>query len=269
MRCLLSFGARFAVALALMTVAADAVEFVPSSVTPPPFAREFRGVWVASVANINWPSKPGLSTAQQQAELLAIIERAAALKLNAVLLQVRPACDALYPSKLEPWSEYLTGQQGKAPSPMWDPLAFAVAAAHRRGLELHVWLNPYRALHPSAKSAVASSHVSQTKPQITRHYGKHLWLDPGDPRTPEYVLAIIKDLLRRYDLDGIHFDDYFYPYREKGADGNDLDFPDQDTWQKYGLRTGLGRDDWRRQNVDNPATASLFQQILWSKSVNM
>ena len=236
--------------LTLSLVSARGASYTPSSLVPPPPAREFRGVWVASVSNINWPSKPGLSTAEQQAELLAILDRAAALRLNAVLLQVRPACDALYPSKLEPWSEYLTGQQGRAPSPAWDPLAFAIAEAHRRGLELHAWLNPYRARHSSAKGASAAGHLSQSKPDLVRPYGKQLWLDPGDPRTQDHLLAVIKDLVRRYDLDGIHFDDYFYPYRELAADGSELDFPDDATWKKHGQRTGLSREDWRRRNVD-------------------
>jgi uncharacterized lipoprotein YddW (UPF0748 family) len=221
-----------------------------STLAPPPLTREFRGVWVASVANINWPSKAGLSSAEQKSELLALLDRAAALRLNAVLLQVRPACDALYPSKLEPWSEYLSGQQGQAPNPAWDPLAFATTEAHRRGLELHAWLNPYRARHSSGKSPAAPSHVSRLKPELVRTYGKQLWLDPGDPRTAAHTLAVIKDLLRRYDLDGIHFDDYFYPYQEKTANGSDLDFPDDATWKKYGQRTGLSRADWRRRNVD-------------------
>jgi uncharacterized lipoprotein YddW (UPF0748 family) len=207
-------------------------------------------VWVASVSNINWPSKPGLPTREQQAELLALLDRAAALRLNAVLLQVRPACDALYSSRLEPWSEYLTGQQGRAPSPAWDPLAFAVTEAHKRGLELHAWLNPYRAQHSSAKGSLAPSHLSRTKPELVRTYGKQLWLDPGDPRTQDHTLAVIKDIVRRYDVDGIHFDDYFYPYHEKASDGSDLDFPDDATWKKHGQRSGLSRDDWRRRNVD-------------------
>src|SRR5512147_2212039 len=116
----------------------------------PPAPREFRGVWVATVANIDWPSKPGLPVAQQRAEMLAILDRARDLHLNAVVFQVRPSADAMYPSPLEPWSEYLTGTQGLAPDPAWDPLAEWIAAAHERGLELHVWLNPYRARHQRA-----------------------------------------------------------------------------------------------------------------------
>src|SRR5690606_8831080 len=148
---------------------------------PPAVAREFRGVWVATVGNIDWPSTRGLAVDSQKAELLAIIDRAAELKLNAVIFQVRTAADALYPSELEPWSEYLTGTQGRAPEPFWDPLTFAVEAAHARGLELHAWFNPYRARHPSARSPASSDHISVTRPDIVRRYGTHLWMDPGEP----------------------------------------------------------------------------------------
>ena len=132
------------------------------SAEAPPLAREFRGVWVASVANIDWPSKRTLSTAEQQAELIALFDRAAALKLNAVLFQIRPAADALYASKIEPWSEYLTGAQGRAPVPFWDPLEFAIKEAHARNLELHAWFNPYRARHTDAKSPLSSTHIART-----------------------------------------------------------------------------------------------------------
>ncbi len=184
-------------------------------IVPPPPAREFRAAWVATVGNSCWPSKPGLSTAQQKAELVAIMDRAAALKLNAIIFQVRPACDALYASGLEPWSEYLTGVQGRAPSPFYDPLAFAIAEAHKRGLELHAWFNPFRAHHFQSVSPIASNHISRTHPELIRSYAKYLWLDPGDPAVRDYSLRVVMDVLKRYDVDGIHFDDYFYPYKEK------------------------------------------------------
>ena len=138
------------------------------STAAPPIAREFRGVWVASVANIDWPSKRTLSTAEQQAELLALLDRAAALKLNAVVFQVRPAADALYASKIEPWSEYLTGAQGRAPVPFWDPLEFAIKEAHARNLELHAWFNPYRA---PMRAAVPPVHpaLPRSRPAHGRH----------------------------------------------------------------------------------------------------
>ncbi len=222
----------------------------PASVMPPAPLREFRAAWIATVGNSCWPSKPGLTTAQQKAELIALLDRAAALKLNAVIFQVRPACDALYQSSLEPWSEYLTGVQARAPWPYYDPLAFAIAEAHRRGLELHAWFNPFRAHHFQAVSPIASNHVSRTRPQLVRSYGHYLWLDPGDPAVREYSLQVVMDVLKRYDVDGIHFDDYFYPYKEKDSAGHEIDFPDDATWKKFGVNNGLSRDDWRRHNVD-------------------
>jgi uncharacterized lipoprotein YddW (UPF0748 family) len=225
--------------------------YVPSNRPPPAPPREFRGAWVASVANIDWPSRRGLGTEQQQAELLAILDRAARLRLNAIILQVRPACDALYDSKLEPWSEYLTGAMGQAPKPFYDPLVFAVAEAHQRGLELHAWFNPFRARHPSGKSAATPNHISQTRPALVKSYGRQLWLDPGEPAAVDHSLAVILDVVRRYDVDGVHLDDYFYPYPVKDVAGMQVDFPDSASWSRY--RTGggqLSRDDWRRQNVD-------------------
>lgn len=219
-----------------------------SRLTPPAPEREFRGVWIATVDNIDWPSRKNLSSAEQKAELIALLDRAAQLKLNAVIFQVRPQCDALYPSTLEPWSEFLTGAMGKAPNPAWDPLATAVAEAHKRGLELHAWFNPYRALHPCAKSSVSPKHVSKAKPELVRSYGSYLWLDPGEPEVQAHSLAVVMDVVRRYDVDGIHFDDYFYPYPEKDARGSDQEFPDESSWRKSG--TQLSRDDWRRENAN-------------------
>ncbi len=237
--------------LAAAGVAFAAGDFAPSSLKPPGVAREFRGVWVASVKNIDWPSQPGLTTAQQKNELLAILDRAAQLRFNAVLLQVRPSCDALYESKIEPWSEYLTGKMGQAPSPYYDPLTFAVEEAHRRGLELHAWLNPYRARHESSISPVSKSHISQTRPGLVKTFGKMLWLDPGEREVQEHVLRVVLDLVQRYDLDGLHFDDYFYPYPAKDRSGKALPFPDWTSWKRYTEGGGkLARADWRRQNVN-------------------
>ncbi len=228
-----------------------AVSYVVSAQQPPVIPREFRGAWVASVGNIDWPSKPGLSTPEQQTELLAILDRAVAVRLNAILLQVRPASDALYASKLEPWSEYLTGRQGQAPQPFYDPLEFAVAEAHKRGLELHAWFNPFRARHTSAKSPIAPSHISRAQPELVRAYGKLRWLDPGEPAVQEHVLRIVLDVVARYDVDGIHLDDYFYPYPEKNSSGEWMNFPDDVTFRRYARAGGkLIRDDWRRENVN-------------------
>ncbi|MGI8618684.1 MAG: glycoside hydrolase family 10 protein [Gemmatimonadaceae bacterium] len=218
--------------------------------TPPPgIAREFRAAWIASVNNIDWPSKPGLSTEIQKTELLGILDRAVQLNLNALILQVRPAADALYSSEIEPWSAYLTGEMGKAPVPFYDPLAFAVEEAHKRGLELHAWFNPFRAKHSSFRGQLAASHLSQTRPDIVRRYGESLWMDPGEPDVHRRSLDVILDVVRRYDIDGVHIDDYFYPYQERDTATNALiPFPDDESYRRYGA--GVDRSDWRRQNVD-------------------
>jgi uncharacterized lipoprotein YddW (UPF0748 family) len=224
---------------------------------PPPIRREFRGVWVASVENIDWPSQPGLSTQEQKDELLGILDRAVALRLNAVILQVRPAADALYASPYEPWSEYLTGRMGRAPNPWYDPLEFAVTEAHKRGLELHAWFNPYRARHPSARSAPSPNHISVTHPELVKRYGSMLWMDPGEPAVRDQTVAVVLDVVQRYDIDGVHIDDYFYPYKEKDRRGRTIEFPDANSWRKYRRSGGgLSRDDWRRANVD-----SLIHQV--------
>jgi uncharacterized lipoprotein YddW (UPF0748 family) len=231
-----------------------------SSCVAPELRREFRGVWVASVSNIDWPSKPGLSTADQKAELLAILDRAQAEHLNAVILQVRPAADALYKSSIEPWSEYLTGRQGRAPSPAWDPLAFAVAQAHQRGLELHAWFNPYRAKHPSAKGPLSRRHIANTAPALVKKYGTQLWMDPGESAVRARTLRVVLDVVKRYDVDGVHLDDYFYPYKERNANGS-TEFPDARSWKKYQKTHGtLSRDDWRRENV-NSLVSQLNEKI--------
>ncbi|MCS6777188.1 MAG: family 10 glycosylhydrolase [Chloroherpetonaceae bacterium] len=245
----MSFGVPLIVAISLLW--SRVIQAPAPSVSVPPVRREFRAAWVATVDNIDWPSKPGLPVETQKAELLAILDRAAQLRLNAVILQVRPACDALYASTLEPWSEYLTGRMGQPPEPYYDPLAFAIEEAHRRGLELHAWFNPYRARHPSGKSPIADQHISRTRPDLVRTYGRFLWLDPGEPDVQAHSLAVILDVVRRYDVDGVHIDDYFYPYKERDAQGRVLDFPDEPRWQQYRTSGGrLSRDDWRRQNVD-------------------
>lgn len=255
-------GPRIAAPAALLPLLAARLVFCSAAAPPPVPAppapqpataprREFRGVWIATVASIDWPSRAGLPTEQQKAELVALLDRAKALNLNAVIFQVRPAADALYASPLEPWSEYLTGQMGRAPDPPYDPLAFAVDEAHKRGLELHAWFNPFRARHASAKSEASPDHVSRAHPDWVKTYGKQQWLDPGEPAVQDYNLKVILDVVRRYDVDGIHLDDYFYPYPEKdAATGALVPFPDDASWARYQQAGGkLERADWRRENV--------------------
>jgi uncharacterized lipoprotein YddW (UPF0748 family) len=250
----LSFVLRHFLPLLLAAASVPAVE------APPDIPREFRGAWVATVFNLNWPSKPGLSAADQQQELRAILDRAADLRLNAILLQVRPSCDAFYNSKLEPWSAFLTGKMGRPPEPLYDPLAFAIEQAHARGLELHAWFNPFRAL-ASSNTMPSANHVTQTHPEWIRHYGSLAVLDPGEPAAREYVRNVILDVVRRYDVDGIHIDDYFYPYPIKDRSGGIVPFPDAQSWNRYRAGQGtLALDDWRRDNI-NQFVKSLYLGI--------
>ncbi|TWI61838.1 uncharacterized lipoprotein YddW (UPF0748 family) [Pseudoduganella lurida] len=239
---------------------------------PPAAPREFRAAWVSTVANIDWPSRSNLPPAKQQAEAIAILDRAKALNLNAIVLQVRSAADAIYPSQLEPWSEYLTGKQGREPQPAWDPLQFWIAQAHARGMELHAWFNPYRARMNTNRATLSKDHIANTNPQAVKTYGKFLWMDPGEESASAHTLGVILDVVRRYDIDGVHIDDYFYPYpiEAPNASGGEtaaldtpawqkpeLPFPDQPSWQRYVAGGGtLDRAAWRRQNVDR-----LIEQI--------
>lgn len=220
------------------------------SLLPPSVTRELRSVWVATVNNIDWPSRSDLSTGEQQAELLAILNRSMELGMNAIVFQVRPAADAFYESQYEPWSKYLTGRQGRKPEPYWDPLSFAVSEAHKRGLELHAWFNPYRASF-GRESLPAKNHVSQRHPRYVVPYGRFLWMDPGIPAVRRMMIRSVVDVVRRYDVDGVHIDDYFYPYPENDASGTRIDFPDSETYAAYRRGGGqLEKADWRRNNVD-------------------
>lgn len=237
----------------LLGLALALIEPAPTGL--PPIEREFRAAWVATVDNIDWPNHRGESPDTERAEMIRILDTARKLHLNAIVLQVRPSADALYPSAYEPWSEYLTGKQGKAPSPLWDPLAFAVAEAHKRGLELHAWFNPYRAESPAQKGPNSADHISNTHPEVVKKYGKLLWMDPGEPLVQQHTLDVMFDVVRRYDIDGVHMDDYFYPYRDDATDKAHADFPDERSWSNYqasrkGVR-GMSRDSWRRQNVND------------------
>jgi len=249
--------------LAALLLLVPAVAAAEDDIPSPP--REFRGVWVATVGNLDWPSRPGLTTKQQQAELIALLDRAAALRLNAIIFQVRPMCDALYASKLEPWSEFLTGALGQAPDPPYDPLELAVREAHARGLELHAWFNPYRAWHPSATSPAPAGHLVKSRPDLARPYGKHHWLVPTSKDVQDHSIGVILDVVRRYDVDGVHIDDYFYPYPEKGTDGRPIPFPDGDDWEKYRKAGGgLARDDWRRDAV-NRFVERMYKEVKAAK----
>jgi uncharacterized lipoprotein YddW (UPF0748 family) len=236
--------------LALPLAVAAQTAPVEDSLRAPEPLREFRGVWVATVNNLDWPSRPDLPVSAQQAELVAILDRMASLKMNAIVFQVRPEFDAMYQSSYEPWSRYLTGRQGRPPSPLWDPLAFAIDEAHRRGIELHAWINPYRAAF-WRDSLSAANHVTVQRPELVRPYSQFLWMDPGLPESRALVMRVIVDIVRRYDVDGIHIDDYFYPYPEERR-GQKIPFPDAPTFDAYRRSGGpLDLSEWRRGNVDD------------------
>jgi uncharacterized lipoprotein YddW (UPF0748 family) len=230
--------------------------------SPPPAApREFRGGWIATVGNINWPSRPGLTVQEQQQEAIALLDYAAKLKLNAIFIQVRPAADAMYKSDLEPWSQYLTGSQGQPPVPFYDPLEFWITECHRRGIECHAWYNLYRA-RAGKDGSLATNHISRTHPELMREYGKYTWMDPGEPAAAQHTLAVILDIVRRYDVDGVHTDDYYYPYAIKDeATSKPVDFPDGATYARYRQSGGrLERKDWRRENI-NQVVQQIYKRV--------
>jgi uncharacterized lipoprotein YddW (UPF0748 family) len=202
---------------------------------------EFRGLWVATVENIDWPSKRGLDSIAQQKEFIHLLDLVVENNLNAVIVQVRPCADAFYQSPYEPYSAYLTGQQGKDPG--YDPLAFMVQACHERNIQFHAWFNPYRAVQNIQTNRLAENHATRQHPDWFVTYGNQKIFDPGQPEVWSYVVKIISDVVTRYDIDGVHLDDYFYPYRMPGKV-----FPDTKTYMKYG--NGMPKADWRRHNVD-------------------
>lgn len=212
----------------------------------PEVPREFRAAWVATVRNIDFPTKPNLTTREQKQELITLLDRAQELKLNAILLQVRPMCDAFYQSRIEGWSRFLTGEHGRGPKPFYDPLKFAIEEAHKRGLLVHAWFNPYRANDMIAKEG---NRRFKLKPEYVKKYGEYYWLDPGERVVQDYSLAVVLDVVKRYDVDGVVFDDYFYPYPiDDATTKTKVPFPDDESFAKY--KGKLARDDWRRDNVN-------------------
>ena len=227
---------------------------------PPGLQREFRGVWVATVANIDWPSAPGLGSDRQRLEALAILDRCRVLNFNAVILQVRPQCDVIFPSSIEPWSYFLSGAQGDPPDPPYDPLQFWIDEAHARGLELHAWLNPFRANHPRHVGEISPRSVIKTRPDLALRIGEegYYWLDPGREEARRHTLSVMREIATQYEIDGIHVDDYFYPYPSYIGGG---EFPDDDSWAAYQSAGGtLHRGDWRRGNV-NEFVRALYDSV--------
>ncbi|MFE7776130.1 glycoside hydrolase family 10 protein [Streptomyces sp. NPDC057445] len=213
-----------------------------SAVAPLRSGREFRGMWMATIANRDWPSQPGLSAARQRAELIGLLDTAVQRRLNTVVLQVRPAADALWPSPYEPWSQCLTGVQGRDPG--WDPLGTAVREAHARGLELHAWFNPYRVANHSDPTRLSRNHPARRNPGWVVPYGGKLYYNPGLPEVRAFVQDAMLDAVARYDVDAVHWDDYFYPYPVSGQS-----FGDGAAYRKYGADFP-SRAAWRRDNID-------------------
>jgi len=205
--------------------------------------REFRGVWVATVKNIDWPSRPGLHSNLQKEELIKIFDEHQKNRMNAIMFQVRPSADAFYAKGEELWSAFITGEQGKAPAPFYDPLEFAIEEAHKRGMELHAWFNPYRATNDDNEQLVSKAHITHQKPEWFFTYANKKFFNPGIPEVRSYINKIIMNVVRNYDIDGVHFDDYFYPYPGKET------MPDTLTFAHH--PNGIENiEDWRRNNVD-------------------
>jgi uncharacterized lipoprotein YddW (UPF0748 family) len=208
--------------------------------------RQFRGVWIATVRNLDWPSKPGLSNRQLKKEYIKQLDKLKELGMNAVIVQVRPIADALYPSAYEPWSEFLTGKQGQAPASSFDPLEFMIRETHKRSMEFHAWFNPYRAFRTNSEAHLSPKHIFFQHPEWFVTYGKDVYFDPGMKPARKFVEKVIADVVTRYDVDAVHFDDYYYPYRLKGKE-----FPDSLSFSMYprGFTQGT-KEDWRRDNIN-------------------
>lgn len=218
--------------------------------------REFRGAWVTTAWNNDWPSLSGPFTERQKSELINLVNLLRVLRFNAMILQVRTEGDALYASELEPWSAWLTSTQGQAPEPYYDPLEFAIAECHKGSIEFHAWFNPYRAKTSIKSGPNASPHIAVTNPELVYQWGNQLWMDPGSKIVQDRVYNVIMDVVRRYDIDAVHLDDYFYPYPIQGQT-----FPDDQTYAAYRATGGqLSLGDWRRENV-NKMVFRLYEGI--------
>lgn len=231
----------FILSVSIQTQAQPNKISIPDKLSP---KREFRGAWIATVDNIDWPSAPGLTIDRQKKELTGMLDFLGQSGINAVMLQVRPAADAFYAKSREPWSKWLTGKQGRAPGPGYDPLEFAITEAHKHGMELHAWFNPYRATTDGKFSALSPEHITRLKPEWFFVYGGIKLFNPGIPEVRDYIVKVFLDVVDNYDIDGVHLDDYFYPYPIEGQHINDAQ-----TFRAYG---GDFSDinDWRRHNVD-------------------
>jgi len=205
---------------------------------------EFRGVWIATVDNIDWPARGEFDSEKQKRDFVRILDLHQKNGMNAMIVQIRPAADAFYPSPYEPWSQWLTGTQGKPPAPYYDPLLFMIAETHKRGMEFHAWLNPYRANFNINNASIAPNHITRIHPEWFLTYGDKKYFNPADKNARQFVVNVVRDIVKRYNVDAIHMDDYFYPYRITGKE-----FPDEVSYKNSGTR--LNKEDWRRSNVDS------------------
>jgi len=203
-----------------------------------------RAVWVATVDNIDWPDTPSINSQTQKDAFLRLLDVHQCNGINTIIVQVRPSSDAFYPSPYEPWSQWLTGIQGQAPIPYYDPLEFMISESHKRGMEFHAWINPYRAVHHISKSSITDNHITNQHPDWFIDYGEKKYFDPGNKEAQQYVVDVVKDIVKRYKIDAVHIDDYFYPYPIPN-----LKFSDEKSFECYGQNMKL--DDWRRSNIDS------------------
>ncbi len=234
------------------------VALQPLTFQMPEMPREFRGVWIATVANIDWPISSTDPYEKQKRDFLELLDYYKNLNFNAVIVQIRTAGDAFYPSNLAPWSKYLTGKQGQAPKTDENPLSWMIKESHARGLEFHAWLNPYRATMNLTTEGLSPDHAYNLHRNWMLKYGTQYYFNPGLPEVKAHLLSVIKEIVDNYDIDAIHFDDYFYPYKIAKQD-----FPDKSTYDKY-KKPGQSQDDWRRENV-NQLILALNQTIKQSK----
>lgn len=246
--------------------------------------REYRAVWVGTYGNVDWPSRQDLTTKEQQEELNTLVRVCKETNINTIIFQARSRADTLYSSEIEPWSHNLTSFQGRAPDPFWDPLEFLISEAHKNGIQVHAWLVAYRNGRVAEREEYCDSHFSKTNPDAVKEYGPYLWMDPGNPKSIKHIQKVIADVVKRYDVDGVFFDDFFYPYpiiknnvgegfvdlfhaddpAEFKKPAKLLDFPDDDTWRQYQLAGGkLSRPDWRRENINQliKATQATIKEL--------
>jgi uncharacterized lipoprotein YddW (UPF0748 family) len=227
--------------------------FTSTTIQAQASAKEFRGVWVATVDNIDWPSKGNFDSDSQKVEFIKLLDMHQRNGMNAVIVQIRPCTDAFYPSQYEPWSAWLTGIQGQPTSPYYDPLQFMIEETHKRNMVFHAWMNPYRAEFYPKESLTSSTHITRLHPEWFVTYGDKRYFDPGNRDAQQYVVDVVTDIVKRYKVDAIHFDDYFYPYPLEGKK-----FPDDETYRQYGK--GMTRENWRRSNTDS-IIANLYAAI--------